>query len=375
LTRAHHVLDQTRRRELADAIVRRRDDIGRRWLERFAESSPHDDATVTELRDAMPMYLMRLAEGLRTEHTAQRGGSSSWTKVAREHANTRVSLGFDIDQLVQDFIVLRSVIADVLEEEGVLTGVRDAEALADLIDGAIAAAVKSYVASRDFEMRRQAAEHVAFITHELRGPLTNASLATVHLRRGRSVAPEQDRMLAVIDRNLRRTAELVDQVLLVEQDAHALKPQLTNVPLRSVFDETVAAAKLTAEAKGLHLEAHFDPDLVVEVDPKLAVSAIDNVVQNALKYTEAGNIQLDVEDRGDDVVVHVRDSGPGLSHQELGTIFEPFRRGESGAGKVGSGLGLAIARRALEAQGGSIHVESERGHGSHFWLTLPKPHT
>lgn len=322
----------------------------------------------------MPVYLMRLAEGLCTEHSAQRGGDSSWTSVAREHAETRVSLVFDIDQLVQDFIVLRSVIFDVLEEESTLTEVREAEALADLIDGAIAAAVKSYVAARDLEMRRKAAEHVAFITHELRGPLTNASLATVHLRRGRNLTPEQDRMLAVVDRNLRRIAELIDQVLLVERDAHALNPQLTNVPLRRVFEETVASAKLAAEAKGLHLEAHFDPDLVVEIDPKLAVSAIDNIVQNALKYTDAGNVELDVEDRADDVVVHVRDSGPGLSHDELRTIFEPFRRGGSATGKAGSGLGLAIARRAIEAQGGSIHVESERGHGSHFWLTLPKPH-
>lgn len=371
--KVHPVLDRSRRRVLADAIVRRRDDIERRWLERIS-AAQRDDVAATELRDTMPVYLMRLAEGLRTEHSAQRGGDSSWTSVAREHAETRVSLVFDIDQLVQDFIVLRSVIFDVLEEESTLTEVREAEALADLIDGAIAAAVKSYVAARDLEMRRKAAEHVAFITHELRGPLTNASLATVHLRRGRNLTPEQDRMLAVVDRNLRRIAELIDQVLLVERDAHALNPQLTNVPLRRVFEETVASAKLAAEAKGLHLEAHFDPDLVVEIDPKLAVSAIDNIVQNALKYTDAGNVELDVEDRADDVVVHVRDSGPGLSHDELRTIFEPFRRGGSATGKAGSGLGLAIARRAIEAQGGSIHVESERGHGSHFWLTLPKPH-
>jgi signal transduction histidine kinase len=368
-------LQRAKRTQVADAIIKRRGDIDTRWLDRVAKTLPRGDVSTSELRDSMPVYLLRLAEGLRNEGTVELGGASSWTNVAREHAETRVDLGFDIDHLVREFIVLRQVLEEVLEEEHVLTESRQAELLADLIEGAIAAAVKSYVDSRDFQIRKQEAEHIGFIAHELRTPLTNAALGIVQLRRSSNLPQDQGRVLSLVERNLRRLAELIDGVLLVERDAHALKPQLAQISLRKVFEDTVSAAKLAAEAKGLHLETHFDPDVVVQVDPRLTASAIDNVVQNALKYTDEGGIDLDVEDHVGEVVVHVRDSGPGLSHQDLLTIFEPFRRGDSGTGKVGSGLGLAIARRAIEVQGGTIHVESEQGRGSHFWLTLPKPRT
>lgn len=365
--------DQRERDLLADAIGRRSDDIDERWLERVAHAVG-GGMSPTELRDSMPEYLQRLTEGLRSEGTASAGGSSSWDKVARAHATTRVRLGFDIDQLVGDFIVLRQVLFDVVEEEGLLIDTGQARRISDLIEGAIAAAVKSYVEARDFELRRQEAEHLGFITHELRNPLTTAILGTAQLRRLLKLTPDQERMLATVERNQKRLAELIDGVLLVERDAHGLKPKLTTTTLGQLIAEPIAAARLAADAKGLHLETSFDPDLVIEVDPKLTRSAIDNVVQNAVKYTDHGDIELVVEDNAGEMVVHVRDTGPGIPAEELRTIFEPFRRGEaSKLTKPGSGLGLAIARRAVEVQGGSIHAEPSKPKGSHFWLTLPKP--
>ena len=360
-----------RRDALADAILRRLDDIDQQWLDRVAASVQRDDVTPSELRDAMPAYLSRLAGGLRRADTAQAGGTSSWKEVAREHAETRVRLGFDIDQLVEEFIVLRQVIFRVLVEDGVLVDVDQASSIAELIEGAIAAAVKSYVESRDFELRKQSAEHIGFLTHELRNPLTTAMLGATRLRQTLVLSPEQTRMFDLVERNQRRLAELIDGVLLVERNAHAMRPKRESVALSALIDEPIAAAKVNAEAKGIHLETHFDPDLVVQVDPELATSAFENVVMNAIKYTDEGDVHVDVEDGPSEVIVHVRDSCAGLSPEELRTIFEPFRRGHHG--KAGSGLGLAIARRALESQGGSIHAESGGGHGCHFWLTLPKP--
>ena len=90
-----------------------------------------------------------------------------------------------------------------------------------------------------------------------------------------------------------------------------------------------------------------------------------------MKYTDAGLIDMRVEQRPDDFVINVRDSCHGISQEELRIIFEPFQRGRTG--KSGTGLGLAIAKRAIEVQGGKIEAESsaEAG-GCHFWITLPK---
>jgi len=99
-------------------------------------------------------------------------------------------------------------------------------------------------------------------------------------------------------------------------------------------------------------------------------SAIQNLADNAAKYTDSGEVEVTVEERGERLVVHFRDTCAGISADELQTIFEPFERGHTG--KAGTGLGLAIARRAVEAQGGSIHAESSGKDGCHFWVDLPR---
>ncbi len=368
-----HVEDEQRHR-LADLIAARAEEIERRWLERV-EARLHGHAvSSTELRNSMDEYLARLADGLRRRGTVEAGGSSSWDNVAREHAETRVRLGFDIDQLVHEFIVLRQVLFEMIDEEHAeLVDARQQARLADLIEGAIAAAVKSYVTSRDYEARKREAEHVGFITHELRNPLTTVVLGVHQLRREPSEGPRREQTLDLIERNLRRISELIEGVLVVERGAHGLKPQPTTITLGELLEQPVSAAKLAADTKGLRIVTKFGPDVVLHVDPKLSASAIDNVVQNAIKFTDRGEVEIAAEENQNEVVVHVRDTGPGISEENLATIFEPFRRGT--ATKPGSGLGLAIARRAVEAQGGTIHAESDGKNGTHFYLKLPKaPH-
>jgi hypothetical protein len=108
--------------------------------------------------------------------------------------------------------------------------------------------------------------------------------------------------------------------------------------------------------------------LAVDID--LTRSALQNLAENAVKYTDEGEVNISITDEGDEVVVDVRDTCKGLSPEELGTIFEPFKRGRTE--KTGTGLGLAIARRAVEAQGGRIHAESTGASGCHFSVRLPR---
>jgi signal transduction histidine kinase len=352
-------------------ITARSEEIERRWLERVEARLHGRVISPTELRNSMDAYLARLADGLRQRGTVEAGGSSSWDNVAREHAETRVRLGFDIDQLVHEFIVLRQVLFEMIDEvHGQLVDVRQRGRLADLVEGAIAAAVKSYVTSRDYEPRKREAEHVGFITHELRNPLTTAVLGVHQLRREPAAGPRRDQTLDLVERNLRRISELIEGVLLVEGGAHALKPKLTTMTLGELLEQPVSAAKLAAETKGIRFVALFDGDVVLHADPKLCASAIDNVIQNAIKFTDQGEVAISAEEKENEVALHVRDTGPGISAENLATIFEPFRRGS--ATKPGSGLGLAIARRAIEAQGGTIGVDSDGKSGTHFCLTLPK---
>lgn len=325
------------------------------------------DVELTQLRDGISEYLAELARAL-SEPADQRSDGESWARVARTHGVTRVHVGFDIQQLVREFMSLRKVIEEVAAEEDTLDpdgGTR----LVDLIEAAIAASVSAYVETRDFEARRRQAESVGFLIHELRNPLM-AAVGAASLARMTAV-PAQAKAFEVLERSHQRLTDLIDGVLLTEKlAAGRAEPRWADQQVGELLDRATLAARKAAADKGLAFELRGQPDRMIRIDPELTRSALQNLVDNAVKYTDAGRVEVAVEDREQELAIHVRDTCPGLSPAELRTIFEPFRRGSTS--KTGTGLGLAIARRAVEAQGGSIHAESNGSAGCHFWFTLPK---
>jgi signal transduction histidine kinase len=366
--------ERERRDHLAEALDRRIRDIERRWLEKVQQevaSSGHR-FTPTELRDAIGEYLERLADGLRGERTVENSGDAAWSDVAREHALARVRLGFDIEQLVREFILLRRTMVDVAREEGLITNDRQGDRLADMVDAAIATSVKSYIESRDLAMRRTQAEHVGFLTHELRNPLSTAVMSAGRLRRRQDFTDAERDTLDTLDRSLERIRGLIDDTLLTQRlEAREMESRPVDMSVGQLMGDAVKAAALEADRKGIVLNVQYDPEVAIYVDPGLSLSALQNVVDNAVKFTDRGHVDVMVEDRPADVLIHVYDNCEGLSPEELRTIFEPFKRAHPR--KPGTGLGLAIARRAIEAQGGEISADSGGERGCHFWLTLPKP--
>ena len=166
---------------MADAITRRKREIIERWLDQVRKRLENRTIDAADLEDGLEQYLEGISETLKKrENPVQTNGGTLWEEVAREHAATRVKLGFNISQLIEEFFILRRIIFDVAREEDLLTGDR-AEAISELISAAVGSAVKSYTDARDYSTRRAEAEHVAFITHELRNPLTTALLAASEL--------------------------------------------------------------------------------------------------------------------------------------------------------------------------------------------------
>jgi signal transduction histidine kinase len=366
--------ERSRRVVLAEAIERRLQDIERRWLDRVKREVARSDhhVTATDLRDAIGAYLEGLAHALRGGESIEAGGTSAWAEVAREHALTRVRLGFDVEQLIREFILLRRVLFEVAREEQAIANDRHGERLADLIDAAIATSVKSYTESRDHAARRVQAEHIGFLTHELRNPLSTATMACARLRKKPELVAAAGDTLDMLDRSLNRLSGHIDALLLTQRlDANEVESRPTVTRLGPILADATRAAALEASQKGIELASRYDPDIELHIDSGLTTSALQNVVDNAVKFTDRGRVEVVTENLADRVLIHVYDNCDGLSDEELKTIFEPFKRAHSE--KPGTGLGLAIARRALEAQGGEIGAESRADRGCHFWLTLPKP--
>jgi len=362
--------EQRQRVALADVIERRQDDIIARWAERVRADVVRRHVDPTELHDAIGDYLRNLADGLRAADGLPTAGSGAWEKLAREHAVARVRLGFDVDQLVREFIILRGVLVETAREEGALVDERQHDRLADLIEAAILSAVRSYVEARDYQSRRAEAEHVGFLTHELRNPLGIAILGASRLRR--MVAGEAAKLLQTIESALGRLNDLIDGVLLVGRlEAGEVSARPTEVELQEVVDEAVRGAREAAKAKRIALKVAPPPGVLLYVERSLAVSAIANVVDNGVKFTDEGEVEVAFDDGPTELTVHVRDNCGGLSSEELRTLFLPFKRGHSS--KPGSGLGLAIDARAMEANGGAIVADSSTSErGCHFALRFPK---
>lgn len=363
--------ERSQRSETAAVIERRREDIEARWLATLEAGLEDRKVDRTELRDSIDEYLHRIAGMLRGSEEMEQGGGGVWADVSRVHAENRLRLGFDIEKLFHDFIVLRQVLVQVAEEEGIKDAWRQVSRLADLVDGAIGEAVKYYVQSRDYAARRTEAEHIGFITHELRNPLQTAMFAAAQLRRqGASAAP--GRALDVLDTNHRRLEYLIDQVLRTERlEAGAEEARLVDTTLGEVLGDALDLGRYAAAAKGIAFHAEVDFSIRLQADLRLSASAMQNLIDNAVKFTDQGSVEVSAEEGATCVTLHVRDTCPGLPDEEIRRIFEPFHRVH--VNKEGTGLGLAITRRAVEAQGGTIHAESSRGGGCHFWLTLPRP--
>jgi signal transduction histidine kinase len=292
------------RERLRRIIEQRTEEIERRWLARVQQDIVKQPGVeLTLLRDGMPDYLIELTKVLGNgadplDHRAE----SAWVRVARDHGITRVRIGFDIGQLVHEFIVLRRTIQEVVREEDPSLGPTDL--LAELLEAAIAVAVQAYVDARDFESRRAQAANIGFLTHELRHPLSAASLAAARLRR--SATPEQERALAILDRGLRRLSDLIDSVLLTEKlEAGEITIAPTQTTLGQLM-ESVETLRGPAEQKGLRFRTEYDPDLSLAVDVDLTRSVLQNLAENAVKYTDDGEVKISIKDAGDDVIVDVR---------------------------------------------------------------------
>jgi GAF domain-containing protein/anti-sigma regulatory factor (Ser/Thr protein kinase) len=224
---------------------------------------------------------------------------------------------------------------------------------------------------------RHKSQFLANMSHELRTPL-NAILGYTELIQDRiygEVPPKIGEVMARVDRSGRHLLGLINDVLdLSKIEAGQLVLTLGDYSMKEVVHTVVTAVESLAAEKKLALKAAVAPDLPRgRGDERRLTQVLLNLVGNALKFTEAGEVRIDAR-AGDGVfVVSVADTGPGIAPADQARIFEEFQQADTTATrrKGGTGLGLSIARRIVELHGGRIGVESAPGRGSTFTVTVP----
>ena len=227
-------------------------------------------------------------------------------------------------------------------------------------------------------MRAQAHkdEFIASVGHELRTPM-NAILGLNGILRSELTArPEDAEVVDHIRRSTEQLLQVVNDILDFSQlQAGRLTLHLEEFALREALDVAVAAYDSKAQAKGLtlSLEASAVHNLWVKADRQRLLQVLKNLLDNAIKFTAQGSIQIRAQSVGGGVLFEVQDSGIGIAVDRQKQIFAGFEYADVQTNRQygGTGLGLSICERLVSLQGGTLGVSSVQGQGARFWFLLP----
>jgi signal transduction histidine kinase len=214
-------------------------------------------------------------------------------------------------------------------------------------------------------------EVLSIVAHDLRNPLSTIQLAS-ELLAEQSVEPVAAEVFDVIQRSVASMDQLIQDLLDVAkvESGTRLPLSIGSHDLRAVVEEAVAGSRSQAERKGLALDIDMQSITAVQIDRGRILQVLNNLIGNALKFTEEGGIRIETRTHADGfTLISVIDSGSGISAAEQSHIFDRFWQARK-ARRGGAGLGLAIAKGVVEAHGGRIWVASEVGKGTRFSFTV-----
>jgi two-component system sensor histidine kinase SenX3 len=217
-------------------------------------------------------------------------------------------------------------------------------------------------------------DFVANVSHELKTPV--GALALLAETIGGTDDPVQLRPLADrLAREADRLARIIDDLLDLSTIEASEQPVRTAVAARALVSESAGLVETAASRAGVTVHVGGEPSGVVVCDPKQVRTALVNLLDNAIKYSEpGGSVEFDARVAGERVAFSVRDHGIGIPSRDLDRVFERFYRVDRARSRDtgGTGLGLSIVRHVADAHGGEITVESREGEGSEFTLYLPR---
>ncbi len=363
---------------LAGALARERDALMSRWRERVRALPSASQLDTPALNDHIPGWIGELAEGLRT--TSDASGTTQAERIPLAHGVQRFEDGFDIEEVVAEYGILRDCVHELADRVGVELGGETRRLVDSAFDEAIGGAVKAFAQSQARAVQRRRVEHLAFIAHDLRTPLS-AIAFSAHILQQRVAAsspdPDTVRLLKTLTRNAKQLDTLVSQVLsentqlLTELGVKTERRRFDLWPMVEMLSQDMLAL---ASKAGTRLVNQVPDELEVCADAALLRRVFQNLLANAVAYAPGGEVTIGARDLApeDAVECWVTDNGKGIPAERIGRVFEAL---EKDPAREGFGLGLAIVKTFVEAHDGKVTVESVEGQGATFRFTLPRTAT
>ena len=218
---------------------------------------------------------------------------------------------------------------------------------------------------------------LATMTHELRTPLNGILGFAQNLQRNTATTPQQQHGLEVIEHSGQHLLSLINDVLdMAKVEAGKIELYETNFQLSPLIQELSEIIALSAQQKNIDFQLEYANDIPTSFsgDEKRLRQILLNLLGNAVKFTETGKVTLQVSIIKEQMTFLVKDTGVGLSEQEMKNIFDPFQQGGDKKNQIkGTGLGLSISKNLITLMGGTLQVTSDIGVGSTFWFNVHLP--
>jgi signal transduction histidine kinase len=296
--------------------------------------------------------------------------------AAEKQGKEYLRLGYAISEVVQSYSIIHQAIMESASKLGFDITPEELQKLNLSLDIAVADVVidfeKVQTAAEDLHTATQdqaETERLGFLAHELRNSLQSATITLQMVEGG--IVDVKSKTGQMLQSSLHRMSELIDRALAevrmrLQPDAH-----LKKVRVNDILNEVEVTAKFMARQRKLNLRMQGPSTLEVLVDRHLFVSALSNLVQNALKFTKPdGTIRVCARQEGERVVIEVEDECGGLPEGKIEELFMPgVKKSED---QSGLGLGLAISKQAIERNKGELRVENLPSKGCIFIIDLPR---
>jgi two-component system, OmpR family, phosphate regulon sensor histidine kinase PhoR len=357
--------------KLASLIEQERPILLERWREQVRQLPCARNLDTPTLNDHIPGLLDELADAFkaRSDETIPEALCDG-TPAA--HGAQRVLDGFDIEEVVAEYNILRGCIHDLADENGLSLQGKPFHIMNRVFDEAIGLAVQRYADQRALEVQHRREEYLSFVAHDLRTPLNAISLAGRILER--PPGPDTAQVVKSLRRNVQHLEALVGKVLEENRSLETevgIKLERREFDLWPLVEALIHDLHPVAGTSSTNMINNVPGELVVFADAGLLRRIFQNLIANAISYTPRGEIIIAARDSEGEsgVEIWVSDNGAGIPRERLGKVFDiaetdPLKEG-------GTGLGLAIVKTFVEAHEGKVTVESKEGVGSTFRFTLP----
>ena len=331
-------------------------------------------SSMDEMDKGLAIFYQELTEVLGTEGNQgvlDRLSQESHQNSATARGKDSLRLGYTISQVVHGYGALcQSITEYAAKQADEPITAKEFNRLNFCLDEAIGQAVTAFHSDIHQTSAQDEVQRLGFLAHELRNALANAMTAHQMLKMG--LVGYSGSTSRVLETAHRRMKDIIDRSL--SEVRLSGKPTVNKQSCRVIdlVGEVEATALPEASAQSILLHVEIDPNLTVLADRHLIVSAISNLVQNAIKFTHSnGNVWIRTVPSQEYLILEIADECGGLSPGKIESLFQPYV--QDNIDKTGVGLGLAISRQAIELNGGRLIARNVTGKGCVFVIELPHP--